>query len=565
MKVVTVVGNRPQFIKLGVTSRCLRKMGRSAPWSSVVVNTGQHYDQMMADVFFRELEIEPPQYDLGIGSGNIIDQIGRMLNPLRQVFEAENPNGVLVYGDTNSTISGAIAAAHLDIPVIHVEGGERLYRRRHMPEEINRVVTDHLSSLCLASSAKAVRHLLREGFGSHRVRFVGDPMHDLYLLAGKMLKTGYPAVMPEDFGVAAGSFILATVHRAENTDEKDICIPLLQALDTAPLPVLLPIHPRLKLRLKTWGWAPSGSLSLVEPMGYFDFQSMLRSSAAVVTDSGGAGREAMFAGKTTIVPLESSAWSEAVDLGIATMTGNCPKRLRDALRGPFNTCDMSFLVEKSFGSGNAGELIVDAVAEFLSRDCEILRDEGWHSVAAYANAAKQVGLASRSISTFREIVKCRMSLGAKQPLLLDVTRSLRGLQSLADIALQMSGRVAIWLSPSGAEFNFLKPEVLELFVSLKERGASIYVQDDLCVPLVALTDSLPFHRSPWGQFQDISPSKNGRQWLDEIDFEDCSAPIRVRPWEWGEWPTNEFEAQLQLVDDICGRFLGQINERYFKQ
>lgn len=381
MKILTIVGNRPQFIKLGVTARRLRELGDTAPFASVVVNTGQHYDEMLSDVFFTELEIEAPHYNLGMGSGHIVDQIGRMMTPLREVFDAEKPDALLVYGDTNSTVAGALVAGHLGVPVLHVEGGERLYRRAAMPEETNRIVTDHLADMCLVSSRKAMRYLAREGFGPDRLRFVGDPMYDIFKLSGEMLKSR-EAAQPADFGLTEGGYGICTIHRAENTDDRDTCLGLLGALDGAPFPVLLPAHPRLQHRLQSWGWAPQSNLRLIDPLGYFDFQSLLRQSRLVITDSGGVGREAFFAGKPAIVPLESSAWIEAVEAGLAVMTGRSPERMAAALAAIVPPANVTALVEENFGAGDAGTRIVDEIAAFVT--ARQGWDEGaWHPLGRF--------------------------------------------------------------------------------------------------------------------------------------------------------------------------------------
>jgi UDP-GlcNAc3NAcA epimerase len=561
MKVVTVVGNRPQFIKLGATARELRNLGTSAPWSSVVVNTGQHYDQMMADVFFNELEIEAPKYNLELGSGNPIDQIGRMLKPLREILEEERPDGVLVFGDTNSTLGGALAGAHLNIPVIHIEGGERLYRRKHMPEEVNRVATDHLSSLCLVSSAKARRFLEREGFGPQRVKFVGDPMYDLFLFTGKILDSGRRALKPENFGLVRGRFVLATMHRAENTDDRAVCIPLLEALDAAPLPVVLPIHPRLRSRLEVWRWKPSGSLMIVDPMGYFDFQSMLRSCAAVVTDSGGAGREALFSGKTTVVPLESSAWSEAVDLGLAVMTGSCPQRLSEALRFPFNTADIRSKVEEAFGGGDAGQRIVKEVARFLAGE-EVAAEEIWHPVAGFRNSQRLCGSAPRCLSALRDLLSHFNSSEMRKPIVLDATKSLRGLEALFELADGVPIDVVMRLSLSEIEWNPMKLESRVVLDRLTSRGLSIFVQGN--VPSSGLINGgYRVSVAPWETYQDIAPNQTVRQWIQNLDLTRNAAPIRLEPWQWLEWPTNDFEARLQLVDDAREQSLNAIRDDWF--
>ena len=548
MKILTIVGNRPQFIKLGVTARRLRQLGADAPFESVVVNTGQHYDQMLADVFFTELEIEAPDYDLGMGSGHIVDQIGKMLSPLRDIVEREAPDALLVYGDTNSTIAGAIVAGHLDVPLVHVEGGERLYRRSSMPEEVNRIVTDHLADLCLASSRKAVRYLAREGFGPERVQFVGDPMYDIFKLAGEMLQSR-AAAQPQDFGLERDGFALCTMHRAENTDDQAVCLGLLGALDDAPLPVLLPAHPRLRHRLEGWGWQPRGALRLVDPLGYFDFQSMLRQCAVAVTDSGGVGREAFFAGKASIVPLESSAWIEAVEAGMAVMTGQNAERLGSALRSFRQPADVTDLIEQNFGSGDAGARIVDAVAAFV--DTGGRRGEGpWHPVARFEVLPRAADASQRSHAAFAELLRRHVAAGrGAEALVLDVTRSRHGAGALVALAESAGVRLTIWLDPGRAGYNPLSDETVAELRQLAGSGHQIAANDQPYAEWLAQQIGAGVSVLLSGGWQDDAATDAGPNWADQLDWSANAAPVMVRPWRWGKVPVSDLEARLSLADE----------------
>ncbi|MBK7162068.1 MAG: UDP-N-acetyl glucosamine 2-epimerase [Sphingomonadales bacterium] len=545
MKVLTIVGNRPQFIKLGVTARRLRELGADAPWRSIVVNTGQHYDEMLSDVFFTELEIEAPDYALGIGSGHIVDQIGKMLNPLREIIEVERPDALLVYGDTNSTIAGAICAGHLDIPLIHVEGGERLYRRSAMPEEVNRVVTDHLSSLCLASSRKAVRYLAREGFGPDRVQFVGDPMYDIFKLSGELLET-MPAKQPDDFGLKADGYALCTIHRAENTDVKDTCLDILEALDQGPLPALLPAHPRLMHRLNDWAWAPKGNLRLVDPLGYFDFQSLLRQCAVAVTDSGGVGREAFFAGKAAIVPLESSAWIEAVEAGLAVMTGQSGERLAEALRSFNRHKGVTALVEHNFGSGDAGSQIVNAVSAFLSTSSR--GGEGpWHPVARFEQLPRAADASSLSLDAFARLCTRQKEAGA-QALVLNITRSLSNATTMLDLCRRLGARATLWVDPGTAGFNPLNEDVITQIGALAENADGLATSDQKYADYLGekLQRKVPVLTFP--VLQDDSAAEGNKGWADTVEIGKDTPPIRIRPWAWSAVPVGNFEAELQIFD-----------------
>lgn len=537
-KVLTIVGNRPQFIKLGVTARSLRQRGSDAPFENIVVNTGQHYDQMLSDVFFSELDIEAPKYNLGMGSGHIVDQIGRMMAPLREVFDSERPDALLVYGDTNSTIAGALVAAHTGVPVLHVEGGERLYRRMAMPEETNRIVTDHLSDLCLASSQKAVRYLAREGFGPDRVRFVGDPMYDIFKLSGEMLASR-EAALPGDFGLGDHGYGLCTIHRAENTDDRDICLALLKALDDAPHPVLLPAHPRLKHRLEGWGWAPRAALRLIDPLGYFDFQSLLRRSAFIVTDSGGVGREAFFAGKPAIVPLESSAWIEAVEAGLAIMTGRSGDRLAEAMRALPPPQDVSALIEANFGNGAAGARIVDETAAFVA--ARSLHEEGaWHMLGRFDQLPKAVDASMLSHARFRSLSEqAARENWTNDRLILDVSASLEGVDALAAIARQSGAAFTLYIDVAASGFNPLHAGLRARYLTLAE-GAAFAVADRAHAAMF----------SAWlGRDVSHLPDVPAEAEDDNGTVANLDA-LRLRPWLWAAIPVSPFEARQSLQDAV---------------
>ncbi len=285
-KVITVVGARPQFVKAAVISRHIRSLAGDSPFDEMLVHTGQHYDHLMSDVFFQQLEMTPPARNLEVGSTSAAQQLALMIERLDPIFREERPDAVLVYGDTNSTLAAAIVSTRHDIPLVHVEAGERIFRRRDVPEEVNRVLTDHAASLCLTATQRATSYLLREGMSPERVRFVGDPMYDLFMWARTNLER-HAAASPKTLGVEPDGYHLATIHRAENTSSREALIPLLEALDRSSLPVLLPVHPRVRDLLRGWRWHPRRNLRLVEPLGYFDFLAALLSCRKVVTDSGG--------------------------------------------------------------------------------------------------------------------------------------------------------------------------------------------------------------------------------------------------------------------------------------
>jgi UDP-GlcNAc3NAcA epimerase len=311
MNVLTIVGARPQFIKAATVSRAFQRVGVR----EILVHTGQHYDAGMSDVFFQELQIPEPDVNLGVGSGRHGQQTGRMLEGIESVLMERDVDWVLVYGDTNSTLAGALAAAKLHVPVAHVEAGLRSFNRR-MPEEVNRVLTDHASSALFAPTATAVANLVREGIPDERIDQVGDVMYDAALFYGDMAR-GRDGILARH-GVPAGGYILATIHRAENTDDPARLEVILRALaETAEhTPVVLPLHPRTRSRLDgSAGDALLGGVTTVEPLGYLDMVALERNARLVVTDSGGVQKEAFFHGVPCVTVRDETEWVELVELG----------------------------------------------------------------------------------------------------------------------------------------------------------------------------------------------------------------------------------------------------------
>jgi UDP-N-acetylglucosamine 2-epimerase (non-hydrolysing) len=306
MRIVSVVGARPQFVKLAPIAAAL--VGKA---EHVIVHTGQHYDDLMSDVFFRDLGIPSPEVNLEVGSGAHGSQTGRMLEGLEREFERLAPDWVLVYGDTNSTVAAALAAVKLHLPVAHLEAGLRSFNRR-MPEEHNRVLTDHAADLLLAPTQTAMDHLAREGLADRSV-LVGDVMTDvLYEVRDRIIET--PTAPP--LGLVAGDYLVATLHRPDNTDDPDRLRSLVDALAGLDRAVLLLAHPRLRGLAAQHGIAlERGALRLHEPLPYPELVRAVMGSAGVVTDSGGLQKEAFLlrVPATTIRP--ETEWVETVDLG----------------------------------------------------------------------------------------------------------------------------------------------------------------------------------------------------------------------------------------------------------
>jgi UDP-N-acetylglucosamine 2-epimerase len=340
------------------------------------VHTGQHYDPLLSDVFFRELNIPPPDLNLEVGSLSTVAQIARILERLEPVIADRKPDAVLVYGDTNSTLAAGLIAAHWNLPLAHVEAGERIFRRFNVPEEINRVITDHCAALCLTCTSRATSYLKREGIAPERVRFVGDPMLDIFRWACSRLDD-LATIKPEDYGLADGEYHVATIHRAQNTLDVDTVISLFEALDQAERPVLLPIHPRTRRLLEQSHWSPRGSLRIIDPLGYFDFLRLLRSCRSAITDSGGVSREAFFAGRPCIIPMENSWWPEIIEAGFGLETGDDRRALIEAIN-TFHTEEEP--PQGLFGDGKAGFHIVDELTAYLNGP---RAEPAWHPHGPY--------------------------------------------------------------------------------------------------------------------------------------------------------------------------------------
>jgi UDP-GlcNAc3NAcA epimerase len=308
MHVLSVVGARPQFVKAAVVSKALRGVGVR----ETLVHTGQHHDSQMSEVFFRELDIPPPAHDLGIRGGGHGEMTGRMMQGLEPIVMRERPDWVLVYGDTNSTLAGALVAAKLHVPIAHVEAGLRSFNRR-MPEEINRLLTDHISTLLLCPTHVAVANLRNEGI-KKGVHMVGDVMMDA-TLAGIEIAMGRSRILDE-LGLTRNGYSVATIHRAENTDDPKRLARVMAYLEdrAKTAPIVLPLHPRTRMALERFGIVLS-RVRLIDPLGYLDMQHLLSGSLEVFTDSGGLQKEAYFHRKLCTTLRDETEWLETIEAG----------------------------------------------------------------------------------------------------------------------------------------------------------------------------------------------------------------------------------------------------------
>lgn len=355
MRVLSVVGARPQFIKAFPVSNVLENSHEE-----VLVHTGQHYDKEMSDVFFEELPIPEPDVDLGVGSAVHAEQTAAMLSGIDGVLNEYVPDVVLVYGDTNSTLAGALAGAKRDVTVAHVEAGLRSYNRA-MPEEINRVLTDHCSDLLFAPSERAAETLAKENItkGVHKT---GDVMYDALLTVRDHARE--QSSILEDFGYDDGEYILATVHRASNTDDPDRLRAILEGLAAAPSPVIFPAHPRTVDALDRYGLSDGlpDRIHLVDPVGYLDFVRLVDGAEQIATDSGGVQKEAFYLDTPCVTLREETEWTETVACGWNILAGTDPDAISRHLRRPFDTASKP----QPYGDGRSAHNIVSVLEKEMS-------------------------------------------------------------------------------------------------------------------------------------------------------------------------------------------------------
>ncbi len=332
LKFLSVVGARPQFVKLAPICRAIEAYNKQNPSSiqHCIVHTGQHYEPEIADIFFQQMRIPEPHYNLAVGSATPGVQLGKMLERLEPVLSRERPDWVLVYGDTNSTLAGAVLAARLNLPLAHIEAGCRSGDLT-MPEEQNRILTDQLSQLLFAPSGEAVRNLEREGFSTTRdyqgrsVVFVGDLTYDA-LLGNLQLTNEKASRTLDDLGLKTGEYYLLTLHRTSNTDQIDNLKSILEAVNALDLPVLFPVHPRTRNVLSGAGITLSANVRSVPPLGYFEMLHVEKHACKIFTDSGGVQKEAFYLGVPCVTLRTETEWSDTVELGANRIVGADPKK-----------------------------------------------------------------------------------------------------------------------------------------------------------------------------------------------------------------------------------------------
>lgn len=356
MRVVSIVGARPQFIKLAPVSAALRQC-----CEEVVIHTGQHYDYRLSALFFEELALPTPDYHLEVGSGPHGAQTASMLQGIEAILLKERPDWVVVFGDTNSTLAGALAASKLHVPIAHVEAGLRSFNRE-MPEEINRVVTDHLSDRLFCPTETARDHAYAEGI-TRGVEVVGDVMYDVLRQAQPMLEARTGALLSR-LGVKEQSYAVVTIHRPANTDDLGALGEIAEALNRLEMPVIFPVHPRTRGRLESSAIAWREHVHMIDPVGYIDMLTLQRSAWLVLTDSGGIQKEAFLLGVPCVTLREETEWVETLDAGWNVLVGSRKEAILEAVRRP----RPQPWQRNPYGEGDAALRIVQSIVRSMYAD-----------------------------------------------------------------------------------------------------------------------------------------------------------------------------------------------------
>ena len=356
MKVITIIGARPQFIKAATVSRAFKKYYPET--QEIIVHTGQHFDENMSDVFFLELSIPTPDYKLGIGGGTHGQNTGRMIEHIEEVLINEKPDWVLVYGDTDSTLAGALAASKLHIKIAHVESGLRSFNKR-MPEEINRILTDQVSSILFTPSKLATDNLTYEGVSSEIIHQVGDVMFDASIFYNKI--SDQESNILEQLDIIDAEYMLLTIHRRENTTSKVKLENIMHGLEESDRNIIWPLHPGTKHQLEKFNIAIPKNIKIIDPVGYLDMISLQKNSQLVITDSGGVQKEAYFYQVPCVILRDETEWVELIENGYSVLSGSDSKRIKEAI----NNMVLSEIDGRHlYGQGDAAEKIVKVLSSF---------------------------------------------------------------------------------------------------------------------------------------------------------------------------------------------------------
>ncbi|MCC7454218.1 MAG: UDP-N-acetylglucosamine 2-epimerase (non-hydrolyzing) [Crocinitomix sp.] len=380
MKIITIIGARPQIIKSAAISRAIRNHF-STEIKEIIVHTGQHYDENMSEVFFDELSIPRPDYNLNVGSGSHGAQTARMLEGIENIILTEKPDALVVYGDTNSTVAGGLAASKLHVPLVHIEAGLRSFNKK-MPEEVNRIMCDHVSTLLFSPTAKGIENLEKEGFNLNsvapftidhpKVYHCGDIMYDNSIYFSKV--SDQNSKLLAELGIE-GDFILSTIHRNNNTDEPDRLLAIFGALieiaEENKIPVVLPLHPRTKKMMElnltpelSAQLTSSKYIRIIPPVSFFDVIALEKNASFIVTDSGGVQKEAFFFEKPCIILRSETEWVEIVENGNAILCDADKNRILIAYKKLANNKDLTY--PQLFGDGEAATFICQEIVKHLS-------------------------------------------------------------------------------------------------------------------------------------------------------------------------------------------------------
>ena len=360
IKIATVIGARPQFIKAAVVSRAFKAMNNVV--AEIIIHTGQHFDANMSDIFFEELNIPKPHFHLGVGGGSHGQNTGRMIEKIEEVLLKEKPDALLVYGDTDSTLAGALAAVKLHIPVAHVEAGLRSFNRK-MPEEINRILTDHASEWLFTPTTLAFNQLQKEGIAAEKIKQSGDVMYDAALYYGAQVDEANDIL--ERLGLQSKKYALATLHRAENVDDEKRLTAILAGLENYTQTIVWPMHPRTKARLLSFGIVMPANILVIDPVGYLDMIMLEMHAALITTDSGGVQKEAYFHKVPCVTMRDETEWVELVDAGANILTGADTENIKQALYKAASI-DQNIFSSPLYGNGNSGKKIAEALVQFCT-------------------------------------------------------------------------------------------------------------------------------------------------------------------------------------------------------
>jgi len=367
INIITITGARPQFIKTASVSRAIKKNNDISGKTFIaekILHTGQHYDDNMSRIFFEQLEIPEPQWNLNVGSASHGKQTGEMLEKIESVLLKEKPDICVVYGDTNSTLAGALAAAKLHFPIAHVEAGLRSFNKK-MPEEINRLLTDHISRLLFCPTEVAVNNLKAEGVetGAHKT---GDVMYDSIIYYSQKARN-ITAKLLKKYNIQHKSFYLATVHRAENTDEKNHLSQIVQAFNRIAqpaCPLILPLHPRTVKYIHKYDLRLTENVRILEPLSYLEMLALEENAKAILTDSGGIQKEAFCLGVPCITLRDETEWLETVQTGYNTLTGSDTQKIIQTIKDLKENRPLD--IQKFYGDGKASEKIVEIIVDFVT-------------------------------------------------------------------------------------------------------------------------------------------------------------------------------------------------------